>query len=74
MLLAIANAVFDVSRAAPVLDMKPPGVTWMPGSVQLSGRLFSEIGALSGASVRVKLGQSQTEFVTSEDGAFRTLS
>ncbi len=65
-----ASAVLNVTRAVPILDMEIPKVAVIPGSVQLSGKLYSEVGRLSGASIKMRLGQSGVELVSSENGTF----
>ena len=44
----------------------------IPGSIELSGKLYSEVGPLSGAPMRIGWGKSQVELVSSEDGSFST--
>lgn len=68
----VASAVLNVTRATPVLDLSMPKVALIPWSVSLKGRLYSEVGPLSEASVKIGLGKSQTEMVTSQDGTFDT--
>ncbi len=68
----VATAVLNVTRATPILDIDVPRVAMIPGSFGLRGRLYSEVGPLSGASVKIGLGKSQVEVVSSEDGTFET--
>jgi len=68
----IASAVLDVTRATPVLDINAPTVAMIPGSIALGGKLYSELGPLSGALIKAGLGKSQVELVSSEDGTFET--
>ena len=42
----------------------------IPGGISLEGKLYSEVGPLSGALVRMELGKSQVEVISSEDGTF----
>ena len=65
---AVGSAVLEVTRATPVLDLGLPTVALIPGSVALDGRLYSEVGPLSGASVTVGLGESRVELTSAEDG------
>ncbi len=67
-----ASAILNVTRATPVLDLSIPKVAMIPGSVGLEGKVYSEVGPLSGASIEMRLGKSQVESVSSEDGAFDT--
>jgi len=68
----VTSAVLIVIRATPILDLNIPTLAVIPGSVGLEGRLYSEVGPLSEASIRIGLGKSQIELVSSEDGAFDT--
>ena len=67
-----ASAFLNVTRATPVLDLSLPVVAIIPGSVGLDGKLYSEIGPLSEASIKMGLGKSQVELASSEDGSFDT--
>jgi len=68
----IASAVLDLTKATPILDINTPTVAMIPGSIALGGKLYSEIGPLSGALIMMGLGKSQVELVSSEDGTFKT--
>ena len=69
----VASAVLDVTKVTPFLDIDIPRVAFIPGSVGLKGKLHSEIGLPNGASIMVGLGESRTEFASSEDGSFDTV-
>jgi hypothetical protein len=64
------SAILDVTRATPILDINVPKLAMIPGSITLGGKLYSEVGPLNGASIKMGLGKSQVELVSSEDGAF----
>ncbi|MBI2852966.1 MAG: DUF4129 domain-containing protein [Chloroflexi bacterium] len=64
------SATLNVTKAVPVLVTDLPGLVIIPGSMNLNGRLSSEIGALGGASVKMKLGGSEAAAITSVDGSF----
>jgi hypothetical protein len=68
----VASAVLNVTKATPILDLSIPRVAIIPGSVGLEGRLYSEVGPLSEASIKMGLSKSQVELVSSEDGTFDT--
>ncbi len=68
----VASTSINVTRATPVLDMIIPKIGTIPGSISLGGKLRSEVGPLSGASIKMGLGQSQAESVSSKDGTFDT--
>jgi len=68
----VASAILDVTKAPLILDINIPAVALIPGGIGLGGKLYSEVGPLSGAQIRMGLGKSQVELVSSEDGTFDT--
>ena len=68
----VASAILDVTKAPPILDINIPAVALIPGGISLGGKLYSEVGPVSGAQIRMGLGKSQVELVSSEDGTFDT--
>ncbi|MFC2035227.1 DUF4129 domain-containing protein [Chloroflexota bacterium] len=64
------SAFLDVTRAIPILDVRIPKVAMIPWSVGIEGKLYSEVGPVSGAAIEMDLSNSQAELVSSEDGAF----
>jgi hypothetical protein len=68
----VASAVLNVTRATPILDLSMPRLAMIPGSVRLMGKLYSEVGPLSEASISIRLGKSQVEVVSDQNGAFDT--
>ncbi|MFC2071592.1 DUF4129 domain-containing protein [Chloroflexota bacterium] len=68
----VASAILNVARATPILDLGIPRVALIPGSIGLGGKLYSEVGPLSEALIKMGLGKSQVELLSSEDGAFDT--
>ena len=68
----VASAILDVSKAPLILDINIPAVAMIPGGISLGGKLYSEVGPVSGAQIRMGLGKSQVELVSSEDGTFDT--
>lgn len=67
-----ASAIINITRVTPILDINIPGVALIPGSVELEGKLHSEVGPLSGALINIGLGESSVELTSSEDGSFST--
>ncbi len=65
-----ASAVLNVTRVTPILDISIPRVAFIPGSVELEGKLYSEFGLPSGALIIMGLGESRVELVSSNDGSF----
>ena len=68
----VATAILNVTRATPILDIDMPRLAMIPGSFGLKGRLYSEVGPLSGASIKLGLANSQVELVSAGDGTFET--
>lgn len=65
-----ASASLKIIRAVPVVDMELPRIVLMPGSIPLSGRVYSPVGPASTADVKIRLGGAETGFVTSTTGTF----
>ncbi len=68
----VASAILDVTKAPLILDINIPAVALIPGGIGLGGKLYSEVGPVNGAQIRMGLGKSQVELVSSEDGTFDT--
>ena len=68
----INSAVLNVTKAIPILDLSIPRIALIPGSIGLEGRLYSDVGPLNEALIKMNLGNSEAEIVTSEDGRFAT--
>jgi hypothetical protein len=68
----VASVVLNVTRATPILDINTPKVAMIPWSIGVAGRLYSEVGPLNEASIKMKLGNSQVDLASSEDGTFDT--
>jgi len=68
----VASTILDVTRATPVLSLDIPAVAIIPGSIELSGKLHSEVGPLRGSAFQMQMGESQVKLTSSEDGTFDT--
>ncbi|MCL0093952.1 DUF4129 domain-containing protein [Dehalococcoidia bacterium] len=66
----IASAYLDVVQATPVVDLNLPWVAFIPGGIELSGRVFSEVGPVSRGEINLKLGRTEAGAITAEDGSF----
>ncbi len=69
---AVASVMLNVDRAVPVLDMSLPTLTLVPGSLDVGGRLHSEVGPLDAAGIELELGRSRLATTSSADGTFDT--
>lgn len=67
---AVAGATLHVIRAIPNLDTDIPGITIIPGNLNTKGRIYSDLSPVSGATIKIQLGDSQTEFTSSANGTF----
>ena len=67
-----ASAYLKITRATPIVDMNLPRIALIPGSIALSGRIYSEVGPVSKAPIKISLGKSRINLVSSEKGAFDT--
>ncbi|MBI4180909.1 MAG: DUF4129 domain-containing protein [Chloroflexi bacterium] len=67
-----ASSILNVTRATPILNLTIPDIALIPGSVGVEGKLYSEIGPLSGALIKMKLDKSNVELTSSGDGSFDT--
>jgi hypothetical protein len=65
----VDSAAIKITRATPVLDLNWPAVAFIPGTVALDGRLYSEVGPLDGALVKIGIGEYQIELTSTENGA-----
>jgi len=68
----VTSVILNVTRATPVVDIDLPRMAMIPGSIGLEGKLYSELSPLSEASIKMELGKSQVELISSEGGAFDT--
>ena len=59
-----------VTRTTPLLDLDTPNLAFIPGTVRIKGVLYSEDSPLSGATIKMKMGNSQVDTTSSADGAF----
>ena len=66
----IASAYLNVVQATPVVDLNLPWVAFIPGGIELSGRVFSEVGPVSRGEINLKLGRTEAGAITAEDGSF----
>ena len=68
----VTSVILNVTKVTPILELNTPTVAMIPGSIGLSGKLYSEVGPMDGASIKMRLGKSQVRLVSSEDGTFET--
>jgi len=68
----VSSVVLNVSRATPILNLNIPEIVMVPGNVRLEGKLYSEVGPLRKALIKIDLGRSQVELLSSESSTFKT--
>jgi hypothetical protein len=61
----------QVSRITPRLEASSPTWVTIPGGLSMSGSVASELGPLTGATVRVSIAGHEYEQMTSESGGFQ---
>ena len=66
----VSNAILNVTKLTPILDLNLPNLALIPGKVRLEGRIESSLGPFREALIKVYLGGSEAEFLSSEDGSF----
>ncbi|MDP6501068.1 MAG: DUF4129 domain-containing protein [Dehalococcoidales bacterium] len=66
----VSNAILNVTKLTPILDLNLPNLVLIPGKVRLEGRIESSLGPFREALIKVYLGGSEAEFLSSEDGSF----
>lgn len=65
-----SGITFTVAKALPIIDVSLPRVSIMPFAVNLKGHIYSELGPIEGAVVKVSFGSNEAQAVTSLDGLF----
>ena len=68
----LASYVLNVTLATTNLDLHLPVIGLIPGSIQISGKLYSSVGPLSNASVLITQGTESKQITTAADGTFST--
>jgi len=68
----MATYTLNVTLAATVLDLHIAAVGLIPGSIRLSGKLYSVVGPLTDASVTIANGAASKQITTAADGSFTT--
>ncbi len=67
---AITSTTIEVTRASPILELDTPKVAFVPGNIRLSGKVYSDLGPLDGAALRINCGNTNVEITTASDGSF----
>jgi hypothetical protein len=68
----MATYVLNVTLAATVLDLHMAAIGLIPGSIGLSGKLYSMVGPLANAAVTITNGAASKQITTGADGSFTT--
>jgi hypothetical protein len=66
----IADATLNVTQVTPVLTVKLPSVTFIPGSFDIQGVLDSDLGPVAQARIIMTFDGKQVEAVSGDDGTF----
>lgn len=67
---ASADADVEVVKLTPVIELDAPAVVLLPLSQDIQGRVYSSLGPLQQASVRISLGDWETTTRTGNEGTF----
>jgi hypothetical protein len=60
----------NISILPIYIDTKAPSIVILPGSIQVSGMVYSELGPLADATIRLNLNDASVTTRTSADGSF----
>lgn len=66
----VSSEYLEIARMKPAVDLNLPTVAFVPGSLDLTGKAYSQAGAVKNGDIQLKLGTAETTCETSEDGAF----
>jgi hypothetical protein len=67
---ARASAEVEVVKALPIIDLDAPGIVLLPFSLDVRGRVYSDVGPLQDASLEITLGEWRTTARSGDDGTF----
>jgi hypothetical protein len=68
----MATYALNVTLAPTVLDLHMAAIGLIPGSIGLSGKLYSVVGPLANAAVTITNGTARKQIITAADGSFTT--
>ncbi len=66
----VSSSYLEITRVKPVVDLDLPAVAFIPGSMDLTGKAYSDVGPVRSGEITLKLGTAETVCRTSEEGAF----
>jgi len=67
----IQSIPLQITRAVPVIDIDSPGIIFLPGITEVSGKVYSELAPLEDTTVRIRFGSAHTEVQTTANGLFQ---
>ena len=68
----ISTYTLNVTLAATVMDLHMAAIGLIPGSIGLSGKLYSVVGPLANAAIMITGGTTSKQIITAADGSFTT--
>ena len=68
----ISTYTLNVTLAATVMDLHMAAIGLIPGSIGLSGKLYSVVGPLANAAIMITGGTTSKQIITAADGSFNT--
>ncbi len=65
-----AQLVFQVEKAVPIIDVRPPSLAVMPFGLKLNGKVYTEFGPLGNTPIEASFRGHKTQAITTDDGSF----
>ena len=69
---AMTSYIMNVTLATTNMDLHVSFIGLIPGSIQISGKLYSSAGPLANATVVISEGKTNKQITTATDGTFNT--
>lgn len=66
----VVSAILRVMKVTPGLEISAPRVAMIPGTVGISGKLYSELSPVSDGKVEIRFGKSSMTAFTDKNGGF----
>jgi len=70
---SVQRSVTIISVLPVSLDIRTPSIVLLPGDIQISGMVYSELGPVVAAPVSLYFKKSSTTVITSADGSFSSV-
>ena len=67
---ALTSFSINVKKGTVTLILNKPGAVFIPGTINFSGRAYTELGPLKNGQITIALGGSKVGVTTADDGGF----